>query len=79
MLAGCSHGDDAVAKGGTFEFVSPGGKTDIFYDPPDHRGRPGPVSGAELMDPARTVSVDDFADCRAIPLPREFPRVGFQG
>ena len=34
LLAGCSTGDDAVAQGGTFEFVAPGGKTDIFYDPP---------------------------------------------
>jgi thiol-disulfide isomerase/thioredoxin len=61
LLAGCSHGDDAVAQGGTFEFVSPGGKTDIFYNPPDHRGRPGPVAGPDLMDPGRTVSVDDPA------------------
>ena len=61
LLVGCSTGDDAVAQGGTFEFVAPGGKTDILYDPPDHRGRPGPVSGPELMDPARTVSVDDPA------------------
>jgi thiol-disulfide isomerase/thioredoxin len=61
LLAGCSSGDDAVAQGGTFEFVAPGGKTDIFYDPPDHRGRPGPVAGPDLMDPARTRSVDDFA------------------
>ena len=61
LLVGCSTGDDAVAQGGTFEFVAPGGKTDIFYEPPDHRGRPGPVAGPDLMDPARTVSVDDFA------------------
>jgi thiol-disulfide isomerase/thioredoxin len=61
LLVGCSSGDDAVAQGGTFEFVAPGGKTDIYYDPPDRRGRPGPVAGPELMDPARTVSVDDFA------------------
>ena len=61
LLVGCSSGDDAVAQGGTFEFVAPGGKTDIYYDPPDHRGRPGPVAGPELMDPARTVSVDDPA------------------
>jgi len=59
LLAGCS-GRDAVAQGGTFEFVSPGGKTDIFYDPPASRGRPGPLSGPDLMDPARTVSLDDF-------------------
>ncbi len=60
LLVGCSSGDDAVAQGGTFEFVAPGGKTDIYYDPPDHRGRPGRVSGPDLMDPSRTISVDDF-------------------
>ncbi len=60
-LAGCATGHDAVAQGGTFEFVAPGGKTDIAYDPPESRGRPGPLAGAELMDPAKTVSVDDFA------------------
>jgi thiol-disulfide isomerase/thioredoxin len=59
-LAGCSTGHDAVAQGGTFEFVAPGGKTDIFYDPPEKRGRPGTLAGPELMDPAKTVSLDDF-------------------
>jgi thiol-disulfide isomerase/thioredoxin len=61
LAVGCSSGDDAVAQGGTFEFVAPGGKTDIYYDPPDRRGRPGPVAGPDLMDPSRTVSVDDPA------------------
>jgi thiol-disulfide isomerase/thioredoxin len=55
---GCT-GRDAVAQGGTFEFVSPGGKTDIFYDPPASRGRPGPLSGPDLADPAHTISLDD--------------------
>jgi thiol-disulfide isomerase/thioredoxin len=59
-LAGCSHGDDAVTRGGTFEFVAPGGKTEIFYDPPGRRGRPGPIAGPDLRDPARTLSVSDF-------------------
>ncbi|HUH69162.1 MAG TPA: TlpA disulfide reductase family protein [Mycobacterium sp.] len=59
-LVGCS-GRDAVAQGGTFEFVSPGGKTDIYYDPPASRGRPGPLSGPDLADPAHTRSLDDFA------------------
>ena len=59
-LAGCATGDDAVAQGGTFEFVAPGGKTDIFYDPPESRGRPGPLTGPELMDPAKTISLDAF-------------------
>jgi thiol-disulfide isomerase/thioredoxin len=60
-LAGCSTGTDAVAQGGTFEFVAPGGKTDIFYDPPEDRGRPGPLTGPDLMDPAKTISLNDFA------------------
>lgn len=60
-LTGCSTGRDAVAQGGTFEFVAPGGRTDIFYDPPERRGRPGPLAGPDLMDTAKTVSVEDFA------------------
>jgi thiol-disulfide isomerase/thioredoxin len=59
-LAGCSTGSDAVAQGGTFEFVAPGGKTDIFYDPPDGRGKPGPLAGPDLMDTDKTISLDDF-------------------
>ena len=59
-LTGCSTGDDAVAQGGTFEFVAPGGQTDIFYDPPQDRGKPGPLSGPDLMDPDKTLSLDDF-------------------
>jgi thiol-disulfide isomerase/thioredoxin len=61
LLAGCSSGDDAVAQGGTFQFVAPGGKTDIYYDPPDQRGRPGSVSGSDLLDPSRSLSIDDPA------------------
>jgi thiol-disulfide isomerase/thioredoxin len=61
LLTGCSTGDDAVAQGGTFEFVAPGGKTDIFYDPPEKRGTPGELSGPDLLDPAKAISLDDFA------------------
>ncbi|OBF46054.1 alkyl hydroperoxide reductase [Mycolicibacterium peregrinum] len=61
LLTGCSTGDDAVAQGGTFEFVAPGGKTDIYYDPPEKRGTPGKLSGPELTDPSRTLSLEDFA------------------
>jgi thiol-disulfide isomerase/thioredoxin len=61
-LIGCSTGDDAVAQGGgTFEFIAPGGKTDIVYDPPESRGRPGALAGPDLMDPGKTISLDDFA------------------
>jgi thiol-disulfide isomerase/thioredoxin len=61
LLSGCSTGDDAVAQGGTFEFVAPGGKTDIFYDPPESRGTPGKLTGPDLMDPDKTLSLSDFA------------------
>ena len=61
LLAGCSTGDDAVAQGGTFEFVAPGGKTDITYDPPASRGKPGVISGPSLTDLSKTNSLDDFS------------------
>ncbi len=61
VLAGCSTGSDAVAQGGTFEFVAPGGKTDIFYDPPADRSRPGPIEGPDLMDTDKAIGLDDFA------------------
>lgn len=61
LVTGCSTGDDAVAQGGTFEFVAPGGQTDILYDPPESRGTPGDLSGPDLMDPDRTLSLQDFA------------------
>lgn len=61
LLTGCATGDDAVAQGGTFEFVAPGGKTDIFYDPPESRSRPGKITGSDLTDEAKTISLDDYA------------------
>ena len=61
LVTSCSTGDDAVAQGGTFEFVAPGGKTDIFYDPPETRGTPGKLAGPDLMDPEKTLSLSDFA------------------
>ncbi|MFC3963200.1 TlpA disulfide reductase family protein [Nocardia jiangsuensis] len=59
-LAGCATGTDAVASGGTFDFVSPGGKTDIVYDPPASRGTIGALAGPDLMNDGKTVSVADF-------------------
>ncbi|MGW0245764.1 TlpA disulfide reductase family protein [Nocardia goodfellowii] len=60
VLTGCSTGTDAVASGGTFEFVSPGGKTDIYYDPPSARGTIGNLSGPDLMT-GKPLSASDFA------------------
>ncbi|WP_128644050.1 TlpA disulfide reductase family protein [Rhodococcus opacus] len=57
--AGCSTGADAVAQGGTFDFVAPGGQTDIFYDPPQIRGTIGALSGPDLMTD-QPVSLSDY-------------------
>jgi thiol-disulfide isomerase/thioredoxin len=59
-VAGCSTGKDAVAQGGTFEFVSPGGKTDIYYNPPSGRGAIGNLSGPSVADQTGTVSLNDY-------------------
>ncbi len=59
-VVGCSTGTGAVARGGSFEFVSPGGRTDIFYDPPADRGTVGDLAGESLLEPGTTISLDDY-------------------
>ncbi|HVV11083.1 TlpA disulfide reductase family protein [Amycolatopsis sp.] len=58
-LAGCSTGKDAVSQGSTFEFVSPGGKTDITYDGADRKTIPN-LSGDDLMNDGKQISLADF-------------------
>lgn len=61
-LTSCgTAGTEAVVQGGTFNFVSPGGQTEIFYDPPESRGTIGALSGPSLMDPDDTIDLADFA------------------
>ncbi len=59
-VAGCSTGTGAVARGGSFEFVSPGGRTDIFYDPPADRGAVGDLAGESLLEPGTTLSLAEY-------------------
>lgn len=59
-LTGCATGTDAVAQGGSFEFVSPGGETSIYYDPPADRGTVGNLSGPDLMTEGKTTSLSEF-------------------
>jgi peroxiredoxin len=60
LLTGCSGTQDAVATGGEFTFVAPGGQTRIFYDPPEQRGTVRDLSGDSLLDPGTTIGLDDF-------------------
>lgn len=56
----CTTGTGAVAQGGEFRFVSPGGQQEIFYDPPADRGRVEGVAGDSLLDEGTTISLADF-------------------
>jgi thiol-disulfide isomerase/thioredoxin len=59
LLTGCSAGKDAVASGTEFVFVSPGGKTEIFYDGADRKSI-GNLSGESLLDEGKQLSLSDF-------------------
>lgn len=61
ILTACGTGNDAVRQGDSFEFVSPGGQTAIFYDPPDSRGQVGELMGPDLLDDDATIRLSDFA------------------
>jgi thiol-disulfide isomerase/thioredoxin len=60
LLAGCSSTKEAVATGGDFQFVAPGGQTTILYDPPDSRGTVRGISGDSLLRDGATVGLDDY-------------------
>ncbi|MBW0092748.1 TlpA family protein disulfide reductase [Pseudonocardia sp. KRD-184] len=60
-LGGCSTSRDAVANDGEFTFVAPGGQTTILYDPPADRGSVRGIEGESLLDPGRTIGLDDYA------------------
>lgn len=64
MLAGalatsaCATGDDAVVVGPeTFEFISPDGKLEIFYDPPADRKPVAEIAGPDLLDTDTTLNL----------------------
>lgn len=59
VVTGCSTGKDAVVSGGTFTFVSPGGKVDITY-PVNERQKAPTLSGDDLMHDGKQLSIEDF-------------------
>ncbi|WP_018023222.1 TlpA disulfide reductase family protein [Corynebacterium ulceribovis] len=52
---------NAVAVGGTFTFVSPGGETVVKYAP-EERKPVAEFSGEDLMEPNKTINLSDFKD-----------------
>ncbi|AZG48016.1 TlpA family protein disulfide reductase [Gordonia insulae] len=62
VISGCGTGDDAVAQGDTFQFVSPGGQTVITYPPAD-RKQISNLSGPDLAtDQPLSLSDEAFRD-----------------
>ena len=59
VVTGCTTGKDAVVTGGSFNFVSPGGKVDITYDVADRQQSPT-LSGDDLMNEGKQLSIADF-------------------
>jgi thiol-disulfide isomerase/thioredoxin len=59
-LTGCATGKDAVARGGDFQFVAPGGKDVITYDPPSARGVLRTFGGESLTEPGRQIGIQDY-------------------
>ena len=63
VLASCAQDSDnaqnAVASGSTFEFITPGGQQEIFYEEADRKPLQS-VSGESLTDDSKTISLDDF-------------------
>lgn len=61
-LTACSSGDgarNAVAVGGTFQFHSPGGQTEIIYAKEERAPLPD-FSGPSLMEKGEEISLSDF-------------------
>ncbi len=58
-VAGCSTGSDAVATGTEFNFVSPGGQTDITYDG-DQRQQIPEMRGESLMEEGEQITLSSY-------------------
>ena len=58
-VAGCSTGSDAVATGTEFNFVSPGGQTDITYDG-DERQQIPEMQGDSLMEEGEQIKLSSY-------------------
>lgn len=59
LIAGCGTGKDAVSDDGQFTFVSPGGKTRLFYAP-NERGKVSGLHGESLLRPGHEIRLSDF-------------------
>jgi thiol-disulfide isomerase/thioredoxin len=60
VATGCSASKNAVNQDSSYVFVAPGGKTQLFYDPPDTRGKPPKITGNSLTAPETQIGPFDY-------------------
>jgi peroxiredoxin len=60
VVTACATGKDAVGQAETFEFVSPGGQSHIFYEA-GQRKKVADLSGPGVVNPAERISLSDYA------------------
>ncbi|GAB3545937.1 TlpA disulfide reductase family protein [Actinopolyspora lacussalsi] len=60
LLSGCAGSENAVSDNGEFTFVSPGGRTRLFYSP-DERGHVTGLKGESLANADNTIRLSDFS------------------
>lgn len=61
LLAGCTSNSTTAPEGGSFVFVSPGGKADFSY-PVDQRQTIGNFTGTSVTDASKTIQLSDYPD-----------------
>jgi thiol-disulfide isomerase/thioredoxin len=60
VVTGCAVGKNAVDQDSSYVFVAPGGKTQLFYDPPATRGKPPKITGDSLTTPGTEIGPFDY-------------------
>ena len=59
LLSGCGAGKNAVDTDADYNFVSPGGQFQFFYDPGQRKPLPD-LSGPSLQQPGKQIAISSF-------------------
>lgn len=59
VLSGCGAGKNAVNTDADYNFVSPGGQVDFFYQPGQRKPLPD-LAGASLQQPDKQIAISSF-------------------
>jgi peroxiredoxin len=59
VLSGCGAGKNAVNTDADYNFVSPGGQVEFFYEPAQRKPIPD-LSGASLQQADKQIAISDF-------------------